>query len=65
MKQIIQQRNNVLSDVGIDAAYFGSGLFVMAEAKSGCQIFVSCYNDEHAIETRDKLQQFLGYQQGE
>lgn len=54
--------NNIfdpLHNAGINAAHFGSGVFAMAETDSGCQVFVSCLNEDHAVDVRDKLQQFL------
>lgn len=50
-----------LLGAGIDAVYF-TGYFAREISKSGCQIFVSCQNEEHIDKVKPKLRQFLDNQ---
>lgn len=57
----ILDRNNRLKFAGLDISYF-TGYFGKEIAKNGCQIFISCRDENHIDELKPKLRKFLDEQ---
>jgi hypothetical protein len=60
MDQITVQ-NNILEAAGVQAHYF-TGYFAREVAKSGCEIYVSCANEQNIDYVKAKLRHFLDNQ---
>ena len=58
---VINERNAVLENAGIEASFF-TGDFTMAKTKSGCLVYVSCANHLDAHKIKPKLQEFFNNQ---